>query len=102
MSKLRIHGSACRRQYLQSDRRLKTAIHQHAARGPRSLMARFAAFHHENTCPFLSKSNRQRQPDDSAADHDHIAGLHSSIVKKDGIGHRKSELIVLTVFQYIE
>ena len=69
---------------------------QHSRRGMRRLASRLAALHNQDPKPVFAQRDRERQPDDSAADDDRVPGFHDRIVK-DSIDYRASRVLSQTV-----
>src|SRR5208282_4788557 len=82
LAELRVQACAGCGQRLQGREGFERAIDQHAAGGMRRFTSRLAALDDQNTGAFSSELYRQREPDDAAANNDHVPVLHLRIVKE--------------------
>lgn len=69
-------------QRLQSGERFGRAIDQHAASGVRRFAAGLAPLDYNDTRAFAPELNRQREPNNAAADYDYIPIPHLRIVEE--------------------
>ena len=80
MHKLGIHARAGGGEGLKHRRSFEREVGEHAGGRVRCLPPRLSAFHHQDGDAALAQRDREREPNDPAADDDHVPGLHQNIV----------------------
>ncbi len=82
VNELGIHASAGGGQGLKGCRSFQGEVGQHAGGGMRGFLSGFSAFHDQDGGAALPQRDREREPDNSAADDDDVPAFHRSIVKQ--------------------